>query len=110
MPNKSILTQLLQGLGKEFNSPKPNDMDAFRRFIFRSAHPLDQQAALDGTSDYDYFGLFNKLGKNAGQYNSNTHFPDTYKKPTHPTFSNESQYAAFGNPGFWVANEFIKGR
>lgn len=40
------------------------------------------------TQDYDLRGFFA-----AGGQNSSGHLPDTYKKPNHPTFSNESQYS-----------------
>ncbi len=33
------------------------------------------------------------------------HLPDTYKKPNHDTFSNESQYADEGHPGSWGDND-----
>jgi len=39
--------------------------------------------------DYDLRGAFKA---NAGQA-GNGHFPDTFKKPNHPTFSSESQYS-----------------
>lgn len=39
--------------------------------------------------DYDVNGAF--LG---GVEPTGGHFPDTYKKPNHPTFSNQSQYSA----------------
>ncbi len=48
------------------------------------------------TYDYDMRGAW-KEGVTAGE---NGHFPDTYKKPNHPTFSDESQYhGKDGNEG-----------
>lgn len=46
--------------------------------------------------DYDMQGVFKAgLGKSA-----NGHFPDTFKKPNHPTFSTESKYSGVdGNMG-----------
>lgn len=46
------------------------------------------------TYDYDMQGAW--LG-GAGQA-SNGHFPDTYKKPNHPTFSDQSKYS--GQDGY----------
>ena len=40
------------------------------------------------TYDYDMRGAWKE---GAGQ-SENGHFPDTYKKPNHPTFSDESKY------------------
>lgn len=47
------------------------------------------------TYDYDLRGAF-KAG--AGQA-ANGHFPDTFKKPNHPTFSDQSQYSSQETPG-----------
>jgi hypothetical protein len=51
--------------------------------------------------DYDMRGAWQH---NVGQA-SNGHFPDTWKKPNHPTFSSESVYS---NPqeqgGAWIQN------
>lgn len=41
------------------------------------------------TYDYDLRGAFLAGAGRAG----NGHFPDTFKKPNHPTFSSESQYS-----------------
>ena len=50
------------------------------------------------TWDYDMRGAWK-----AGVVQSeNGHFPDTYKKPNHPTMSDESIYAKEGNHGRWV--------
>lgn len=48
------------------------------------------------TEDYDLRGLW----KAAGGFGSNGHAPDTFKKPNHPTFSDQSQYhGTNGNEG-----------
>lgn len=56
----------------------------------------------DSGSDYDLRGAF-KAGLTPG---SNGHWPDTFKKPNHPTFSDESIYAAQGKPGHWKGEQF----
>lgn len=55
------------------------------------------------TYDYDMRGAW-KEGVEASE---NGHFPDTYKKPNHPTFSDESKYhGAEGNKGGkWVEKD-----
>ncbi len=46
-------------------------------------------------SHYDYRGYWQAQqgGDPNAQQAANQHYPDTYKLPGHPTFSNESQYA-----------------
>ena len=49
--------------------------------------------------DYDMRGAWRANSQQAG----NGHYPDTYKKPNHPTFSRESQYSTPGQTGGeWV--------
>ena len=47
------------------------------------------QNRLGDLADYDLRGAWKAQVSQAG----NGHFPDTYKKPNHPTFSDESQYS-----------------
>jgi hypothetical protein len=47
------------------------------------------------TEDYDLRGAW-KAGVRPA---ANGHLPDTYKKPNHPTFSQESQYSPPGQTG-----------
>lgn len=63
-----------------------------------------KNAPNDSGEDYDLRGAF-KNGLTRDQKNG--HFEDTYKKPNHPTFSNESKYAPYGNPGHWDGEKFI---
>ncbi len=53
--------------------------------------------------DYDFYSYY----KNGDYKNyQGGHFPDTYKKPNHQTFSNESVYSTPENPGgYWENNE-----
>lgn len=51
-------------------------------------------APKDSGYDYDLRGAF----KSGLKPNPAGHWPDTYKKPNHPTFSNESKYATPGAP------------
>lgn len=46
-------------------------------------------------ADYDLRGAW----KSGAAKSANGHLPDTYKKPSHPTFSNESIYARQALPG-----------
>lgn len=37
--------------------------------------------------------------KDQGKFSANGHAGDRYKKPNHPTFSDQSQYSNFSTPG-----------
>lgn len=60
----------------------------------------------DSGADYDLRGAF-KAGLKPDPQNG--HWPDTFKKPNHPTFSVESQYAkmAPGKAGRWDGERYI---
>ena len=67
----------------------------------------------DNGEDYDFKGFWKDMIKNSKDgeaYNAEAHFPDTYKKPNHETFSVESKYAV-GNmkkyAGSWDGDEYI---
>lgn len=52
---------------------------------------------------YDYYSFF----VNKGSGNIDDHFPDTFKRKTHPTFSNESIYSTPENPGgSWIGEKY----
>lgn len=57
----------------------------------------NQTAPDDSGEDYDYRGAY-LAGEHPGE---DGHMTDHFKKPNHPTFSDESQYGQFGNPGHW---------
>ncbi len=61
-------------------------------------------APRDSGQDYDLRGAFQagiKPDPKTG------HWPDTFKLPNHPTFSDESKYAKYGNPGHWNGDTFV---
>jgi hypothetical protein len=61
----------------------------------------------DSGEDYDLRGAF-KAGLTPNP--TTGHFPDTFKKPNHPTFSNQSKYAAGANAaraGSWQGETFV---
>lgn len=66
-------------------------------------------APQDSGEDYDLRGAFKANLQSDAQTG---HWPDTFKKPNHPTFSVESQYAGSGNPGTWTGpnhDQFVPG-
>lgn len=67
---------------------------------------LNPNPDADG-QDYDYRGYWKNEDKDdiLGS-NPNAHFPDKYKQPTHPTFSNGSIYSNDKTPGgTWVRDK-----
>ncbi len=58
----------------------------------------------DSGEDYDLRGAM-KAGFKPDPETG--HWPDTFKKPNHPTFSDQSQYAKHGTPGHWNGDTFI---
>lgn len=66
-----------------------------------------QYAPNDSGADYDLRGAYRSGLKPDPKTG---HWPDTYKKPNHPTFSNQSQYATGANAakaGRWEGDKFI---
>lgn len=61
----------------------PADEQKYQAWL--SKLPKGQQ----NTYDYDMRGAYKAGAGRAG----NGHFPDTFKKPNHPTFSSQSQYS-----------------
>lgn len=63
-------------------------------------------ASRDSGYDYDLRGAF-KAGLTPDPVTG--HWPDTFKKPNHPTFSVESKYAAFApdKAGRWSGDTYI---
>lgn len=78
----------------------------------------DQYAPGDSGEDYDYQGAF----LHGARPGPDGHWPDTWKKPNHPTFSNESIYAGLAKnnpeftkggatlPGHWEGDKFVPGK
>lgn len=61
-----------------------------------------QNNRLNDDADYDMRGAWKA---NIGQ-SGNGHYPDTFKKPNHPTFSDQSMYHGIENPN---GGQFIGG-
>jgi hypothetical protein len=61
----------------------PSEEAAYQAWAAKQGHAAD-------TYDYDMRGAW-KSGASSGD-DPRGHFPDTFKKPNHPTFSDQSQY------------------
>lgn len=76
----------------------------FQQWVKSNNVPMED----DGPqASYDMRGYWKDIaskGQNQTEINpvdKLLHFPDTYKTPYHPTFSNESKYATPDNPFYW---------
>ncbi len=69
---------LMNDMTNQYNTQLPPELEAKFR----------QQYAPGDSYDYDMRGAFQQ---GIGQ-GDNGHYPDTFKKPNHPTFSDQSQY------------------
>lgn len=81
-----------------FETPlSPDEEKSFRSW-------KHQNAPEDSGEDYDFRGAF-KAGLKP---DANGHWSDRFKKPNHPTFSDESVYAAVApGAGHWEGDRFI---
>lgn len=86
-------------LGKSWN---PNlgrgDMEFQNWYDANTAEAKEGRKFNDPKSVYDFYSYWKNTPK-AKLSNPDAHFPDTYKYPNHPTFSNESIYSTPENPG-----------
>jgi hypothetical protein len=88
------------GLGEFDTQLTPAEETAFAAW-------KQQYAPRDSGADYDLRGAF-KAGLTPDP--ATGHWPDTFKKPNHPTFSNQSMYAVGPNAtkaGRWDGEKFI---
>jgi hypothetical protein len=65
----------------------PDDEQQFQQWATQTSQKMGRDVMMD-TEDYDLRGLY----KGQGGFGENGHAPDTFKKPNHPTFSDQSQY------------------
>lgn len=60
------------------------------------------------SDDYDMRAYFKeKFLQGQDESDNRGHYPDTYKLPNHPTFSNESKYADPDESRMWMGNMLI---
>ena len=91
-----------------YNTSLPDDMrDGFMSWIEDESKRQGRNLLLD-LGDYDVQGYW-LAGERPDERGHGT---DTYKKPNHPTFSNESVYHGLDGyyGGSWGNNEFVPGK
>lgn len=73
-----------------YNTALPPDQEQQYQRWLQSQSALNNRDMSRDTYDYDMRGAF--LGGAGADPSQRGHYPDTYKKPNHPTFSTGSQY------------------
>lgn len=106
-PNEEDLMRdaMIQGMDREPSSDvfdtylTPENEDAFARW----KHDV---APNDSGQDYDFRGAFST---GTAPDPTTGHWPDTYKKPNHPTFSDQSMYAQDvpQQAGRWAGDTYV---
>jgi hypothetical protein len=72
----------------QYNTPLTPEGEAqYQQWLAQQSQAAGRDMSRD-TYDYDMRGAFLGGAGRAG----NGHYPDTYKKPNHPSFSDQSQY------------------
>lgn len=106
-----LFTMQQGGLKKAYN-PNLAEKDLgfkvwYKNNTLEGRQGLPYQKPFIDKMSYDYYSFFKNKEYDNPEYNVYNHFPDTYKKPNHPTFSNESIYSTPENPGgFWVGENY----
>lgn len=100
---KNGLALRKQGVPTDVSPSFDTKLDSSQEAEFRQWK--QRYAPNDSGIDYDLRGAF-KAGLKPGK---DGHWPDTFKKPNHPTFSNESIYAknAPDKAGHWEGGKYI---
>lgn len=90
---------------KSYNSNLANQDLKFQDWYSKNTIEGKNNIPYSTNLDYDYYSFY----KNQDKGNIINHFPDTYKRPNHSTFSNESIYSTPENPGgYWSGNTYNK--
>lgn len=67
----------------------------------------NKQYSPQSSRDYDMRGWYKENAQSLAKPHQG-HYTDKFKKPNHPTFSNESKYATKENPGgTWLKDDFL---
>ena len=81
-------------LSEEYNNTElsPEEESAFRKWAI-------EKKKLGDSYDYDIRGAWKELNAGKMKFADNGHLGDKYKKPNHPTFSDQSIYHSDETPG-----------
>lgn len=79
----------------------PKDMTNYMNTPLSATQQADYNTKFSPGDSYDYdMQGWYKDNQGADPKSEGVHYPDTYKKPNHPTFSDQSQYSR-GDAGSW---------
>lgn len=90
---------------KSYNPNLANSDSAFQQWYLNNTIEGKSNMPYSDKGDYDYYSYFRN-----GDYKNyqGGHFPDTYKRPNHQTFSNESIYSTPENRGgSWNGDKYV---
>lgn len=104
-PNANIYGQQGGTVKKAYNPNLENSRD-FQEWYRKNTVEGRNNIPYSNQLDYDYLSFY--MNKEYQNYTGG-HFPDTYKRPIHETFSNESIYSTPENPGgYWKGETYYK--
>ena len=88
-----------------FDTPLTPEQERQFQAWMQGLRATGQIHQLDMGQDYDFRGAF----LSGYRPDANGHWLDTYKKPNHPTFSDESIYSSLTGtyPGSWNGEQYI---
>lgn len=103
-PNQMNFGYVKGGEIKAYNNDLAKDDVKFIKWYNKNTLEGKNNIPYTESLDYDYYSYFKNNEKNGSV---KKHFPDTYKRPNHQTFSNESIYSTPENPGGkWEGNKY----
>lgn len=93
---------------KSYNPNLAKDDKAFQSWYRKNTLEGQGKIPYSDKQNYDYYSFYKNGDYKDSSFNTENHFPDTYKRPTHETFSDESIYSIPENPGgHWKGETFV---
>jgi len=84
---------------KAYNNDLASDDAEFQKWYEGNTLEGQNNKPYNDKQTYDYYSFYKNGEHKNPEYGIDNHFPDTYKRPSHPTFSNESIYSTPEKPG-----------
>lgn len=93
-------------LTSKYNTPLDNKQESQFQSWQKAQSAVSKRDISKDLSDYDMRGYWQQRQSSPQSRGKNGHYPDTFKKPSHPTFSDESKYSTYGTSGgHWVGDK-----